>query len=107
MPTTLAHVHHQHHVPWSLIIALAVAFLIVVIIALAPVITLPGPSLIPVTGNQASARELFRQEELTLYYNRVPSSMGSDSFYEFRMGEWPSAPVDARYEFRRGEWFGN
>lgn len=107
MPATLTHTHThtQHHVPWLLIFAVAIVFVVILTFALGPSITIPAPSLIPATGNQ-NANELFRQEELMLY-NRTSSSVGSESFYEYRMGEWPVKQIDARYEFRRGEWFGN
>lgn len=107
MPATLAHhTHHHFNMVWGMFVILIAAILVILIMAaLTPNITLPGTSIIPVTGNQ-SANEMFRQEELALY-NRTTSSIGSESFYAFRMGEWATKPIDARYEFRHGEWFGN
>jgi hypothetical protein len=107
MPTTLTHPHpHAHrHIPWAYFLALAITFVIILGLALGPSIAIRQPSLIPVTGYR-NANELFRQEELKLY-DHPASSLGSDSFYEYRMGEWPVKPVDSRFEFRRGEWFGN
>jgi hypothetical protein len=106
MPTTLTHPHQvHHHIPWAFFLALAVTFVIIMVLALGPSINIREFTRIPATNNQ-NANELFRQEELTLY-SRLSSSLGSASFYEYRMGEWPVKPIDARFEFRRGEWFGN
>ena len=106
MPHVLPHTHtHHNYMAWYLILIVAAAFVFVLTIALGPTISLRGPAIIPATGNQ-NAQEVFRQEELALYSHPV-SSIGSDSFYAYRMDEWPVKPIDARYEFRRGEWFGN
>jgi len=106
MPTTLTNPHQVHNqIPWAFFIALAVTFVIILVLALGPSIIVSESTHAPVIRNQ-NANELFRQEERALY-DRPSSSLGSASFYEYRMGEWPVKPVDPRYEFRRGEWFGN
>jgi hypothetical protein len=121
---------NTRNVSLYIIAAVAITFLGLLIRPGMPAITVARQPLIPDTGGQQSAQELFRSEELALYDRPAASSIGSPSFYEYRRGEWTSGPLDvtgefrqeelllykrqaassigspAFYDYRRGEWFG-
>lgn len=74
MPNVMHHAHHPHHVnhhlSWYILIAMAVMFVLILVLSLVPTITIPAPAV-----NMATVRESayldYLQGEKIVYTNPI------------------------------------